>query len=514
MNLLRLVPFLVWALMPAIGYGQYKGTSVKDRIGDKLIGNRKAIDVYNEYASAFSKRDWEAAYKPWRELMTDIPYCTFALTYYGTAKGFLQELIKAENDSIQKYVYYEDIEEMLSYVENNLDAINSFDDTKHSTITHSDIQCMQAYFYWDLRNELGRGFILEEAYNKFAKAFNTVRKSNSDGNGDINFEIDYNTFGYLIEEYFKVCKELYELDKEENLERFLTDYIDCLESCDKMMSTFHNDSTKWRYFADRHNNVQAYFNQTGAGNVKNLVNYYTPLIEGNKKNASFLKNAIHLMMYNGCLNEDIFYLACEYSYLIAPNYENCIGLGQQTLFVDKSRDMARGYYDEALKLASNANERWMAARFTADALAQNPAPKKGENESNNDFAERYRQWRNSFSAPVSYYTTALENAQEAGVAGQYLGETYYKLSDCYRKMQKFDEAITALNTALEVYPAFTIDRYNKQKELIAREEKSAKETQERNLARLKTKRARELWEEQNRKRLEQQKAEEDFWKGK
>ncbi len=507
-NLLRLVPFLVlWTFMPAMSYGQYEGTTVKSRLENKIIGNRQAYTVYSDFRAANYAKDWKAAYRPWRELMTDYPDCDFLITYYGTADGLLRELIKAESDSIWKIVYYEDIEEMLAYAKENVDAINSFDDVKHITVTLGDIQCWQAFLYWDLRKELGKYFVLEEAYNKFAKAFETVRTKDLKDNGELNL-------AYLIEEYFTVCVQLYELDKEKNLERFLTDYINCLESCDKLMAVYRNDSTQWRIFADRHNNVQARFYGTYGNNmqesmekiVQDLTKYYTPLVEENKNDNMFLKKAIDLMMQNGCLNEDVFFKACEYSYRLSPNYGNCIGLGEQALVKDTNRIEAREYFIKALDLAKNAKERWVAARFTADALMPGSSPEKVVGEPASERNEKLRAWQTKFSGPIHYYNIALEAGREAGIPGQYLSEVYYNLSDCYCKQIKFNEAEKALVSAKEVYPLFSSNKYRIRQETI----KNGRETEARNAEiRRKNKKAQAAYDAY----IAKQKAEEGFWKG-
>ncbi len=479
MVLFRIVLFLS-VFMPTLSYGQQKQT-VEERFKGIKIGHRDAIDVFKDFSDAYRNKNWKEAYAPWRMLMTNVPFADYTITHYSRANNFLQELIKEESDSVMKYVYYLDIEEMLNYAERHIEVINSFDEAgeKYSVVTPAVIQCWQAFLYWNLQNELGKVYSTQEAYNKFTRAFETLRNTeNIESSGELNFS-------WLIEKYFTTCTELYNLDKEDNLERFLTDYITCLETCDKMMDTYSKDSVQWRNFAAVHNNIQVYFNETDAGNKQNLVNYYTPLLESNKNNISFLKNAIHLMMYNGCLNEEVFFQACEYAHSQEHSFENCIGLGKRAMTEEHyDREKAKEYFTEAIDLASTAGERWLAARFTSDALYDVPPlnlSSPGENASREEilaFNDSVRNWRINFEVPIPYYKDALRYAEEAGVGGQYLWQIYYNLSDCYNKTDKFDEAREALKMARQSYSAETHEvLYNRREEAIASAENTFKKNQ-------------------------------------
>lgn len=507
MKITRLAIGFFLLSLPVSSSAQYKGTTPEQRLGDKVIGNQKALNIYNDYVRSYQAKDWQAAYRPWRELLTNIPYCNFGLTYYGTANEFLRPLIIEERDSIQKLVFFQDLEEMLDYAENNLEAINSFDDQKHPIVSRGDIQCWRAHLAWSLRDQLPQGAMpVRKNYEMYVAAFKTVRESNLNADGEVA--------PFFLEEYFKVCTRLYEEDKEKHLEQLLTDYVDCLESCDKMMEVYKADSTRWVHYAGARNNIQFYFNETGAGTVDNLVKYYTPVVEANKKNPEVLNRAIHLMMLNGCFGQDVFYTACEYSNIIQANYANCIGLGQMSLTVDKNREVARDYFLEAIRLAKNANERSLAARFAADAMAQTPFPVQEKNESVKDFNARVQQWRNGFSAPIQYYSEALQNAQEAGLKGQYLAEMYYKQADCYRKQQNFSEAKRSLNNVLIAYSAFNAERHKNLKQAIASDSERYAKQQASYTAQLKSKTQREAWERQNAEKFAQQQAERAFWKKK
>lgn len=449
--------FWVFFVLLLLGWGrshaQYEGTKVENRLGHKQdsVRNRQ---FFNDYVKAYQSQDWKTCYRPWRELLTRAPFCTFNLTYYGSGGAMLTSLIKAEQDSLQRFIYFRDLMDMCDFAIKNYKALNSIDDMKHPTYTQGVLMCWKAHFYFSLREYLpSRAYKRETAYQNYVDAFAVVRRENIAADAEMD--------AFYMEEYFQACRDLYESDKEKYLEQFLTDYVACLEACDKMMDVYlKTDTLKWSGYAGARNNIQVYFSQTGAGDSQTLVDFYTPRVKENRKNMIYLANAVHIMFANGCIGEGVFYDACEAAYMLKPSYENCIGMGLMSQDVEGNRVEAKKYFDEARSLAATASERYLAAKFTADALAKTPSPKKNDGESASDYNDRYEEWRNVIRGATIYYNEALDFASQTSIQGQYLADVYYNLANCYRIAQDYNQAVQSLQQARLNYPAFSVERYD------------------------------------------------------
>lgn len=492
-------------IMSGLGVrAQYAGTKVEDRLGHRQdsIRNRQ---FFNDYVKSFQAQDWKACYRPWRELLNRAPFCTFNLTYYGSGGTMMKALMKEEKAPIQRFLYFRDLMDMCDFAIANYKALNSIDDMKHPMYTKGVLMCWKAHFYLTLRDQIPeKAYKKETAYQNFVDAFSQIREESMAADAEMD--------AFYLEEYFTACRDLYDSDKDKYLEQFLTDYVNCLESCDKMMDVYHDsDTLKWRGYAGARNNIQVYFSRTGAGEAENLVKFYTPRIKENKKNPNYLNNAVHIMFANGCIGEDVFYDACEAAYLIKPNYENCIGMGLMSQDVDNDRVGAKKYFDEARSLATNANEHYLAAKFTADALAKTPAPKKEENESNSAFNERYEEWRNVMRGACIYYNEALDYAAKTSVQGQYLADVYYNLANCYRIAQDYNQALASLNLTKVTYPAFSDERFENMRTSIQTGQENKRKQDEAYRARLANQAQIDAYNRRLAEQRRRQQEEEAFW---
>lgn len=486
-------------------HAQYEGTKVENRLGHKQdsVRNRQ---FFNDYVKAYQAQDWKTCYRPWRELLSRAPYCTFNLTYYGSAGAMLTSLIKEEPDSLQRFLYFRDLMDMCDFAIQNYKALNSIDDMHHPTYTRGVLMCWKAHFYFTLREFLPvLAYKRETAYRNFVDAFTEVHKENVTADAEMD--------AFYLEEYFQACRDLYESDREKYLEQFLTDYVACLEACDKMMDVYQtSDTLKWSGYAGARNNIQVYFAQTGAGNTQNLVDFYTPRVQTNKKNAAFLEDAVHIMFANGCIGEEVFYDACEASYMLKPNYENCIGMGLMSQDVENDRVGAKKYFDQARSLATNASERYLAAKFTADALAKTPSPKKEDTESVAAYNDRYDEWRNVMRGAAVYYNEALGFAAKTSIQGQYLADVYYNLANCYRIAQDYNQAKQSLNQARVNYPAFSSERYDNMMASIQTGMENKEKQEAAYRARLRNQAQLDAYNRRLAEQRRKQEAEEAFWK--
>lgn len=510
-NAKKYISLVVLLFISVVAMAQYEKTTVKDRLGSGREGE-KNLTIYNQYVEAYTKQNWKDCYRPWRELMDRAPYCTFNLSYYGSGGYVIRELIKQEPDSIHKYMYFKDLMRMMDFAIKNYKSLNSVEPEQHKNVTYtkSKLLCWKAHFYYEEgKNIPEKAYKKDVAYQNYVDAFKELRSQNLVADAQNDMEI----INYMTE-YYKTCEDLYLTDKDKYLEQFLTDYVSCLETCDKMMGLYQeSDSMLYAYAAAVRNNVQVFFQQTGAGATDNLVKFYTPRVQENKKNIDFLNNAVHLMFANNCIGEEVFYDACEAANMIKPNYENCIGMGLLTLNVEEDRDAAKEYFDKARGLAQTANEHYLASKFTADAVGKTPQPQRNDGEDNASLNARLEQWRNLLRGALIYYNEALDYAQQAAIQGQYLSEVYYSMADCYRKTLDYVPAKECLQQTKVCYALFSDERYNSMEAAIQSGLQRKEESDARMRAQLK---AKAQWDAYNARLAEaerKRKAEEAFWKG-
>ena len=517
MNIRRVLALVLLSSLCVVVMAQFEKTeNYLERLGHGR-DSVAARQFYADYVNTFRVQDWHACYRPWKELMRLAPYATYNLTHTGGGGYLLTELMKQEDDTVQRYVYFKDLMMMDDFRINHRTALNSIPKDGGETripLTQGSVLMWKAHHY----HTLGQQHIPESVYKKdsayyyFVDAFNQIKNENVGAEN----EIEPN---YLVE-YFETCRDLFQTDEEKYMEQFLTDYTSCLEACDKMMAVYGNgvDSLRWGYYAGARNNIQFYFQETDAGNKDNVIAYYQDRIKENKKNYPYLKNAVHLMTMNGCIGSDVYYDACEASYFIQPDFENSIGMGLLSKG-DGDKQGAMQYFDEAVNKASTAGEKYLATRFKAEAIASTPPPNSAnylgyDNLTVSEKNELQRQWQGEQMGAAECYNQALQFASEAAIPGQDLADVYYKMADAYRKGQSFDNAKQSLALVRQAYPLYPAEKLTSLQDAIERAQQVAETRRKNEMAKLANEKARQEWERRQAAILAKQKAEADFWKKK
>lgn len=194
---------------------------------------------------------------------------------------------------------------------------------------------------------------------------------------------------YYVQEYYKVCQDLYQSDEEKYYEQFLADYQEIVQVCDKLLVPYYDvpDTVKTNpqneeYSLFRQYNAATYgcelqprdtiirgqfiesidtiptgvkllFAASGAASADRLRTYYAPRLEANRQNKEYLDHSIRFMFDNGFTMDTVVYNYCKASYEIGKTYENCIGLATSAYIglIDKTE--MRSYYTDALQVASS-----------------------------------------------------------------------------------------------------------------------------------------------------------------
>ncbi len=518
-------------LVCSTSMAQYEKTeNYRQRLGhgrDSVAAEKFYVDYVKGFRKAWDTEkveDWQACYRPLKELLVLAPYATYNLTNTGGGARVITELIKTEQDTVQRYVYFKDLMAIDNFRINHREALNSIPKDGGEAripLTQGSVLLWKAHHYHTvgMPSIPERVYRRDSAYQYFVKAFDQIKKENVGTENEI--EPNY------LAEYFETCRDLYLSDKEKYTEQFMTDYTQCLESCDKMMTVYGNgvDSVRWGYYAGVRNNIQVYFGQTGVGSAENLKNYYSQRIDSVKDNYPVLKNAIHLMLTNdSMLTEPIFYKACRYSYKLQPDFENCIGMAQEAKTQFEDNETALKYFNEADQMATNPKEHYLANAQVGFALAGEPRPSEETmldwaNMSTADRNDQIRAWQARQVVAAEKLNDALAYAKEAAMDGQYMAPVYYAMAQSYRRAESessLNLAEQCLAMAVRAYPAF--GEGNNKIELEQENINRAKSTiegqkvREREYARNKAQ-----YDAYMRRQAEiaaKQKAEQDFWKRK
>ena len=432
-----------------------KTTSYRERFSSNMRDSITSERYYNRYVRTFNKArqtdslsDWKDFHYAWKKLVEVAPYATHNLTNLGSgAWVFEQKLLPMEQDPVQRYAYFKELMWIYDFRINHLKQLNAIprdNGDKRPPLDLGAAMIQRAHAYHQLGQESGyapgKTYDKVKAYQNFVAAFDTIRakgiKSTNTKDADDENEID----PYYTEEYFLTGRDLYLMDKDKYMEQFLTDYTTFLETCDMMMATYNGvDSVKYAQYAMRRNNIEFYFVQSGAGSAENLTKYYTPRLNENKENQAFLKKAVHLMIQkDSLLAENVFARACQLSYNLEPDYENCIGMAlvQKNQFEDKTE--ALKYFNKADELAKTPAERYATKFNIGMALASEPAPSEKTVDgwaqmSTAEHNDLVLAWRGRQRAAAAVLNESLMFAKEAGKPTQYWAPIYYSMASAYRK---------------------------------------------------------------------------------
>ena len=224
-----------------------------------------------------------------------------------------------------------------------------------------------------------------QARENYASAFRLMREKNIDPGDEIE--------AFYVSEYYDVCEDLYQSDKEKYFEQFLDDYLQITQTCDKLLIPFYevpdsiknvSSEPKYQKFRDYNNiakNIQINettgdtikpinerFRLSGAAKVENLDKYYSARLDDHKSDTAFLERAVHLMTESGAMGSPIHIDYCSASYNLKHNFENSLGMGMTADDIQKKRE----YYLEALKYADTPDKKLLVFYLIAESTFSNP----------------------------------------------------------------------------------------------------------------------------------------------
>ena len=458
----------------------------------------------------------DSMYECWRRLYNGAPFFTKGIYVQGAAMLDSMALYAPKSDA-ERLLYFQDLMQIYEDRIRRNDSLNSIEKEERYKSTRPAVMVKAATVYQHTAPRVkGSGYTAEKAYQRYVSAFKAIRESKNAANEEMHPS--------YLENYFMACRDLYLTDKPKYTEQFLTDYTTCIETCDKMMADYAGSEelkANWQGYANARNNIGVYYLWSGAGSAENLENFYGPRLDSIKDNYVALKNAVHLMMTNDTLlASPVFYKACNFSYKLQPDYENCIGKAQQEKNEFENREGALEYFHKAEEISSTPHEHFVTSAYIASALMSEPRPSAatlpGEWEALpvSERNEMVRSWMSRQNVAARKMEEAIDYGIQDGVNGQNLAPLYMSVAQSYRKAEDastINLASQALDQILAIYPAYSQERINQERTNIANVKNTLAANAAKEAEYKKNKAAYEAWQRQQAAIAAKRKAEEDFW---
>ncbi len=427
-------------------------------------------------------------YINFKQLTALAPYSDFLFyggSLYEGPTSMYRRMLDSIADPAIKMMLVEDVMEHANMYVDQIDSINVVRElnsaTKGKPLTMPLAKIKRAHYnYMFAHNPQyypSHLYDKEKAYKLYKDAFDAFRDAKDEqGGGELE--------GRFVLEYFNTCYDLYKSDEEKYYEQFLEDYQEVVQVCDKLLIPYYevpdsikNDENNSQYYTYRDYNyitnaskeqgwpddgIKSLFKNSGAAEADRLRGYYAPRLEANRQNADFLNTAIGFMYANGFVNDSLFYYYCKASHDLAPTYENCIGLASSAYLglVDKAE--MRGYYTEALDLASSEANK-AKIRFWIATSLYTPRPRDAEGNTYGKATLEYQQWENDIFACNTNLTKMLESSAELlmdpslDVRG-YVAQAYYMMGENHYWLAALNTSMEDINLSIQNFD--TADKMN------------------------------------------------------
>ena len=221
----KLAIAIVLAAMSATVMAQnFEGKTIEERIAYSTGDNEDSIKTAKGYITMFQQA---GANKDYADMYIDYEwlkkYAPFSVNGIYTQGPFMfYNLINSEQDKAKKKKYFDEMMELFELRQKNLDALNSFANTKS---TLGDVLSVKAEYYnWTAPNVEGSEYTLNKAYANFAEAIKMV---NEQGGREIT--------GTFLQTFFLVSDAMYKAAPGAMREQYLQDYLDSKDACEKML---------------------------------------------------------------------------------------------------------------------------------------------------------------------------------------------------------------------------------------------------------------------------------------
>ena len=378
---------------------QFSNTTWEQRLGtgrDSIEARNLYIGIFNDFITP--RREYnDSTYMMWRRMLSHAPYVDYYFYSSGWMESFLIPQIAKQDDRAVQLMYFQDLMETEDRLIWDREKLNSLRMTTNLRNEQSEADALvnKAHYYYSIGKKYFSGtpaYSPDSAYWYYSKAFEKVRESKDVTGSEI--------IGIYLWENFDTSYSLYNSDRDKYQEQFLTDYLDCISSCDKMLMPAYDepDSAKQQQLLGKYwhyrDTIQKVFNASGAATPQRLDDYYGKRLDKYRRDADYMNKAIHLMTENGATEIDAYYAYCEASNILKPTYENCIGCALSSKRDGMQEEMIK-YFLQAKGLADNDLQKALVA-YMIGVASNITRPKNPETNKNYPIGTpEYKQWQKS-----------------------------------------------------------------------------------------------------------------------
>lgn len=414
-------------------------------------------------------------YIRFKQLTGLAPYSSFYFFnghIYEHSTSMYPRLLESTTDPAIRMMLVEDVMAHGDMYVDRIDSINvlrsMFAETRDMPLTMAMAKIRRAHYNYLFAHSPeyypSRLYDRQKVYELYREAFEEFLASRGDQGKELH--------AYYVQEYYKVCEDLYKSDEEKYYEQFLSDYQEIVKVCDKLLIPCYDvpDSIKWdpnttneqyrlfqQYMSAAYGidpatgdtiGVKLLFANSGAASADRLRAYYAPRLEANRQDKEFLDSSIRFMMVNGLSADTVLYDYCMASYALGKTYENCIGLANSAYAGLIGKANMREYMLEALHFSPSKE---MTAQILF-AIARSLYTARPDKSVYGKDTEQYRQWEKDMRdcnanlelmleySPLLLASPSLDVRDYVAQAYYMLGENHLRLAEANISMPYAEKA--------------------------------------------------------------------------
>lgn len=300
-------------------------TGTKYGTGQDSLECIQNISLFSQYAK---QGDYKSAGEFWEKVYKNCPQSSKNIYIHGPK--IIGAQIEAEADANKKAVLFDKL-------------MKVYDDRVK---------------YFGNDRKMNKNMILAEKAASYIKYVPTVRdpqKTKAYGwLAEVIENEGSNAKATVFQNYFMLSDSYYKADKQKNAQQYLDDYLKIsplLSEC--LANATGKDSAN---YATVKSAVDASFAASGVADCKTLDGVYGPQVNSKKSDMAFLNMVLKLYSIADCEESDVYFKASEYKHAIEPSAGSARGLASKAA-KDKNYAKALGYYQEAVKLETDNNDK-------------------------------------------------------------------------------------------------------------------------------------------------------------
>ncbi|MDR1056404.1 MAG: hypothetical protein LBL90_11440 [Prevotellaceae bacterium] len=298
----------------------------------------ECIKNLNFYEEEYKRKNYDAAYGPWREAMRICPKSSTNLYVRGAV--IMRDRIGKLTDASQKQAA---IDSLLMVYDKRMEYFN----VNKADLMYRKADIIEEFYASDnqkvydaylavIESDKQKGEIMAAAKAMIeAQKMYDAQKIDADKFTDI-----YTKLSEIVDERIKIISRATNIDT-----IVLQDAQDCKSA------------------------IENAFISTDAANCDNLIKLFTPRFQDNKENITTVGMIVNILLNRECIQNDLFYDAAEAYYKLDPAPKSASTLA--AMFMSKGEtDKAIQYYKDAIDGQTNAMEKSLYQTTLAGILFQ------------------------------------------------------------------------------------------------------------------------------------------------